>query len=311
MNKTGLAISLLLFLAAISSDAHAYDTCEFYQKYFKDLYDVVCTGFRYSSNKASVAGSSFSDSFNLTPAALPTEPTPYGLESILSYTRTKPLTTNYVFALVKGFKKIGTGLSTASNNTFYGNDVLRRGIGHSVVTDFNVHETPKGKLPNLNLGTSVAVFGDPDPHAFSGSLGLSIRYNQITDTIGWGSGVALNSRYFLVGGGLVGERVSNTLPQVFFYSGVVGIKLPVVELEYMYLKNSGGYHLDPIQIWSATGLIGKLFATIAFRKLNYKLECEVLETHYALQYQFNRRIAVGYLFNYIYSTNSLAAQFFL
>src|SRR3954462_13014538 len=117
-------LSLGVILLAVPQAAFASAECDWLREFAPNVYKITCGGGR--EIRSSTVGSSFSNAFNVNPAKVPNEPTPYGLETIVSYTRTDPTYFGTNFSIVKGFHKIGTGISTASNNTFYGNDVYRR-----------------------------------------------------------------------------------------------------------------------------------------------------------------------------------------
>jgi hypothetical protein len=275
------------------------------------IYKINCTGRKQVHANSGSGSASVSDSFNINPSSLPTEPSPYGIEMIGSYLRSTPSAAGFTFALIKGFHKIGTGISTNSNNTFFGNDVMQRGLGPSNITTFEPFEKPASSLPNLNLGTSYQLIAPKGSFKTSLSLGFSARYNKITSSLGFGLGFVVNSDYVILGGGFVNEHISNFLPAIQFYSGLVGLKYAFFEIEYTILQNSGGYSLSPIQIGAISGSFGPVILTAAIRSLNYLKEGEVTQTHYAVQVQVSTHFTVGYLVNQIPGTNSLACQVFL
>ncbi len=307
------ALLLLLFLVLLPPlEARADALCDFYKKFMPRTYDTSCKGGGRSVKSNAGSGSAtVSDSFNINPSSLPTEPSPYGVEVIFSYARVTPAATGATFALIKGFHKIGTGLSTSSNNTFYGNDIVQRALGTSTYTSYEPAEPATSPLPNLNLGTSVELYKSKALGGTRTSLGLSGRFNKVTSSFGAGTGFFVSSKYFNLGGGLVNERVSNSFPYVQFYSGSTGVKIMMFELEYTLLKNSGAYDLDPIHIGTLTTSIGSMVITAAARKTSYLSEGEVVQWHYALQYRFTSKITGGFLINQIPGSNSLALQLYL
>lgn len=281
------------------------DACDFYKRFLPAVYDLRCTG---KSHDAGEAYSSFADAFNINPATVPASPSPYGLETIASY----PSLGNVfpvvpTFALIKGFHKIGTAVSTGGNDTFYGDDVYQRTYGTTTDVDLHNPEPAKGYLCNLNVGSSVSL---PDAGAVSPSLGFSLRYNHITNTLGWGSGLALAAGRFSAGIGMSREAVSNFLPTLNFYSGVLAYHFPKVDLEYTVLLDSSG-SLGPIHILTASLPIKRFLISAAVRELDYLELGSLLQVHGAIQVQLSPHLTLGYLVNYIPGTQSAAMQVFL
>jgi hypothetical protein len=303
---------ILLVLLALhwGLSANADEICSYYRQHKPRLYEIVCQGGQ-SRSRAGASYSSFSDAFNLNSASIPTEESPYGLETIGSFSRKDDSDRYYSFALVKGFHKIGTAVSTASNMSFYGNDIKQRLYGSTSNADLSSSETAQGHITNLNLGTSIALNSTGSGEGGAPAIGLSVRYNKITNTLGWGAGITASADPFVFGLGVSREKVSNLLPEILFYSAVVGLKIPYIEFEYTYLKNEGGGELDPIHIFTATGVLGPFLISGAMRKLNYRQLGDVTQFHWGAQLQLSSNIAVGYLYNYLPGANSLALQLFL
>lgn len=302
----------MLTLLFQSADALAFESlCEYYKSNEPELYKAVCNGGSgggSGSTKPAGANSTFSDAFNISAASLPTEPSSYGLETIGSYLRDDSGKRTPTFSLIKGFHKFGTGISTSSNNTFNGNDVVQRLSGNTVTRSFEPAEVSRGRLINLNLGTSVLLIdakSGPKVH-----LGVTARYNKITNTWGGGPAVLLSWSRITVGAGFTRERVSNFLPRLLFKSFLISARLSIFEFEYTVLDNDDTI-LQPIQILSATMAIRKLSFTAATRKLDYVGVGYVHQQHYAVQYMFSKHFSAGFLFNYIPGANSVGAQFYL
>lgn len=303
-----VGFSVILFSTVFINSARADSLCDFYRKSVPSLYKIVCNG-RTSSTKPAGATSTFSNSFNMNSASLPTEPSNYGFESIVSYIRKDHSQWSPTFSLVKGFHKFGTGISTSGNNTFYGNDIMQRIHGPSLVDTFKPREDPRGELVNLNIGTAVTVFEKRG--GLSTRLGLTARYNKTTDTWGGGSGLSASWKSFTAGFGFSRERVSFTLPRIYFLSSMISARAWIFEFEYNLLKNADGYRLSPIHIGTVTASIYRFTLTAAIRKLNYVQEGDVVQMHYGLQYLFSKHFSAGLLFNFIPGANSLGMQFYL
>jgi hypothetical protein len=303
-----LTLLFAIGLATLPSAARASTICDYYRQDFPDLYKTMCSNGSADSKPAG-ANSTFSDAFNINSASLPTEPSSYGLETIGSYLRNDPGTQSPTFSLIKGFHRFGTGISTAGVDTFYGNDVVQRGTGAPLVTSFSPTEPAEGHISNLNLGTSILLTNENSVPTLR--LGLSARYNEVTNTWGGGPGLMMSWSALTFGAGFTKEKVSNTLPAIDFTSFMASVRISFLEFEYTLMQNYGGYDLEPIQIVSATAELDRVQITAAVRHLNYLTTGDVVQTHLALQYMFSKYFSVGYLYNYIPGANSLGVQIFL
>jgi hypothetical protein len=300
----------LILLFIFSSSARAESLCDYYRKNNPDFYKLFCSN-GSAATKPAGATSTFSDSFNVTSASLPTEPSSYGLETITSYIRKSPGRWGPTFSLIKGFHKFGTGVSTSGNNTFYGNDIVQRLQGPALVDTFHPHEPALGYVTNLNIGTSIALVEPKKGGSGSIKLGLSVRYNKTTNTWGGGPGLVFGTGPINFGFGTTKEKVSNYLPSTYFATAMVSVRLSILELEYTCLRNLRTYGLEPIHIVTSTLSLKKLTLTAAVRHLDYAQVGTVIQPHFGIQYLFSKNFSAGLLYNYIPGANSFGAQFFL
>lgn len=294
---------------ASSFSAKAGDLCDHYRRTSPRIYRMVCGSNGHRKANTAGARSSFSDGFNLNSGSLPTEPTGYGFETIGSYLRNDLSAWTPTFAIVKGYQRFGTGVSTSGNNTFYGNDVLRRARGPVIPDSFAPLERPEGKIANLNAGAAINLFSTK--RGFSARLGLSARYNKTTGTMGGGSGLLFNTRSFTFGAGFTRERVSNFFGPIWFGSFFVGYKLSIFEVDYLVLTNSLGLGLKPIHVLTSTATLGRVLLTAAGRRLNYLPAGDVLQPYFAVQILVSSSLSIGTIYNYMPGSNSIAAQYFL
>src|SRR4051812_26366874 len=94
---------VLLSLFALVASAEASSLCDEYRAHQKELYKLVCENGKTSAKPAG-ANSTFASSFNLSSASLPTEPSSYGLETLVHQIRGVGGSISPTFSLVKGFK---------------------------------------------------------------------------------------------------------------------------------------------------------------------------------------------------------------
>ncbi len=301
-----LGFHLLTFALLISS-AKAETYCEYYRAHEPDLY----TGYCGDGNKVKTAGanSTFTNEFNISAASLPTEPSSYGIETLVSGIRGGSGGYNPTFSIIKGFHRFGTGISTGSNNTFYGDDVVERISGPPNVTALKPSETPQGYITNLNLGTSFDVLDIG--RLASLKLGASLRYNQITNTLGGGPAALLGVGIFSFGAGITNEKISNTLERINFTNYFFGVRLWMLEFEYTWIENNLLDTLEGIRIYTVTASVRKFLFTVAMRKLNYLTVGDVTQYHFGVQWLANKHFSVGYLYNYIPGANTLGLQIYL
>lgn len=282
--------------------------CNEYESSAPTLYAMYCKG-SGGSTKPVGSTSTFTDSFKLNAASLPTEDSPYGIEAISTFLTSGAPPGIPNLAIIKGFHRFGTGISTASSNTFYSNDLYGRLTGPSKLTTLTPHEVSRGYFTNLNLGTSFSLLDLG--LGLRVQVGFSARYNKITNTIGGGPAVLLASPYFTLGLGVSREKTSNYLLRSDFVSFMASTRIYILELEFNLLSNNSVPMLNSISIFSGNIAFSNLIFTGAVRQLNYLSEGNVTQFHAGVQYLLSRHVSLGYLYNYIPGGNSLGLQIFL
>lgn len=299
---------VVFFLCLADAGAARADAlCDYYRKNSPSMYKILCGG-GSSSSKPAGASSTFSSAFNLSSASLPTEPSSYGLE-ILGHRIRENGEWSPTFSLVKGFQKFGTGISTGGNNTFYGDDVVQRLNGSPDITTFDPPEKPRGTFTNLNIGTAFSLLKPKSGPQVR--VGLSARYNRVTNSWGGGPALLFNWTNLTLGAGFTQERISNGLPRIRFISYQASARLWIFEFQYDLLTDDQP-GLRPVQIGTVTTRIRNLVLTAAARKLNYvQAGGGVTQQHYAIQYLFSKHVSAGLLWNYIPGTTSVGFQYFL
>ncbi len=304
-----LKIILVFLFLSLSPPAFAAGICDYYKEFMPGLYEITCKG-SASSSRPSGASSTFAQSFNMTPASLPTEPSGYGVEVIGTLLRQPSREFAPTFSLVKGFQKFGAGLSTASNNTFQGNDVVQRSTGGRLVTTLKPYEPAQSSLPNFNLGTAVNLWKSKASWRPKLDLGLSARFNATTNTLGGGPALMFSVPWLSVGVGVSREKVATQLSRITFLSGIATARILFLEFEYNYLRNYGGFALDPIHIFTTTTQFGPAMVTLSRRFLFFQQDGRVGQWHGAIQWRLTKKVTVGALYNYIPGATSLATQIY-
>ncbi len=308
----GLRQLLTLGIVAFFAREAKADNCDYFRQYAVALYKVYCNGGSSGGGggaKPAGASSTFSSSFNLNSAALPTDRSSYGLETIGSVLRDDWSQKAPTFSIVKGFQKFGAGVSTGSNNTFYGNDVLQRLSDTPNVRSFKPREASRGYVTNLNLGTAFKV--GTIAETVRVSLGGSIRYNKVTNTWGGGPAVLFSSWIFSTGAGYSREKISNSMDPVHFVSALASVRLWLFEVQYDFLKEISHPELTPIHIATVSFTFKRLILNGAVRRLNYLSSGWVEQRHGAAQFMFSNHLSGGVLYNYIPGATSVGFQYFL
>ncbi len=302
-------LGFLIFLLFLPSHAHAASgLCDFYKKFIPGLAKNVCSGGK--SARPAGANSTVSGGFNLNPGSTPVEPSPYGIETIDSFLRRPNTPWRADFAIIKGYKKFGAGVSTSATYTFYGNDIVGRREGEVYKESFESSEEERGHLPNINLGTAFALNPSQKGTLAALKLGVTGRYNKITNSTGGGLGLIGSNDILTYGLGVTRERVTNSLPPMYFASAMIGVQLIFLELEYNWLRNYGAETLSPIHIGTATLSIWRLMLTGAIRRVDYRGSGSITQQHFGVQANITPWLYVGYLYNYIPGANSVALQLF-
>jgi hypothetical protein len=150
--------------------------------------DIGCSD-EWAANSAGGSYPLLFDAFNFNPAALPTYPTPFGVEAYYNSNNKK-----VNFALLKGAEDLGFGASSKKSDT----------------TFFSGSENYKVKLQKtkasyraasldqfLNLGTAYNLINIPDLGALP--LGLGYRYNPETKKWTFQPGFEIRTASFSLG----------------------------------------------------------------------------------------------------------------
>ncbi len=289
------------------TSALAGSACDSYRKSAPRMYELYCSG-GAGAGKPAGSTSTFTESFKLNAASLPTENSPYGVEGLTTFLNSGVSAGFPTLGIVKGFHRFGAGVSTAGANTFYSNHLTQRLTGPSKIQNFDETETKKGKFSSLNMGSSFQLWAISSEASLQ--LGASLRYNQITNTLGGGPAIMLLSDFVTVGFGVSREQVSNTISRADFYSFLVGKRFGSLELEYNFLDADILPNLSAVHVVTANLSVNHLILIFAVRRLNYIEEGYVTQPHFAVQWLLMKHFSLGYLYNYIPGGSSIGAQMF-
>ncbi|HUP56872.1 MAG TPA: hypothetical protein VM598_05420 [Bdellovibrionota bacterium] len=300
-----LAATLCLLLPW---QATARDICDYYEEHYPDLFRQYCEG---TNKRVQLGGAaaSFADAFNLNPSSIPTKPTPIGVEVIATSFSSNYAGSNYNFAVIRGFQRIGAAISTNSDNTFYSNKIPQGPQANPyVVPDSGI--SVDSAIPTINFGTSLNLASYSRDEFASPSIGGSIRYNRLTGGVTLGLGASFNSRYLTIGISGNQDGASASSAKQIFYTATVGVRFSFLQVDYNYIENSDESVGGPIHLGTATAAAGPLLLTAAGRTFTDVFGSSEFQEHFAIQFRINRFLSLGYLYNYIPGTQSLGAQLF-
>lgn len=310
MKKTPIQFYAFLgILLFTTQPAIAADLCDIYEEYCPGYVKTVTSGASYPS---------FSDTFNVNPASLPTTSTPLGVEAIASTSGSHSANT-INFTLLKGFTGMGIGVANNSDNTFYSYNLvqaLQKTPYKDVINNFLVDNAVSS---SINFGAAVAPFSGQILQMISvPTFGLNIRYNQLTNNWDPQAGASLNLSFLNLG---VSFRKSsrgkmNTVPAMSTSSMTIGTKLGVLAAEYsiFYMKTSDpnlaklALYSRPTQILTGTLALLQLRISAAYRKA-YNVDANPLTlVLLGAQYHLFSRLSLAVQHNYLPGATSLSAQ---
>lgn len=189
------------------------------------------------------------DAFNFNPSALPTFPTPVGVEGY--YTDKK-----VNFALIKGLENVGFGASSKKSNTtfFSGSENYKVALNHS-----NPAYKSSSLSQYVNLGTALNILKIPEIASLP--FGLSYRYSPETKKWTLNPGIEIRTALLSLGASYnreladkyndsfssLQEERENTLMNA-------NIKLSNLLLGYslIHQKNSIHYYFNSSSVTSST-----------------------------------------------------------
>ena len=259
--------------------------------------------------------------FNVNPASIPTIPTPLGVEVIASSVGEVNAKPNMNFALIKGFSRVGTAVSTSSDNTFYSYNLAQGFIGSPSRASFeeslSQHSTT---TPTINLGSAVSLLQEQAQKFVTPTMGLVARFNKLSKAWDYGIGTSINSEHVTMGLSSIRTRGDRAVgvPETTTTTGNFGLKLSKLNIEYtlLYYRTTDVTVMtlpifnDPVQIFTASYQWNSFIATGAYRAVTNIVGKRAYLWLVALQYQFNSHFALSYLSNYVPDTKSLGLQLF-
>ena len=246
---------------------------------------------------------SFAESFNVNPAAIPTSPTPLGVEYVYSPSASSVDGSNRNFAFIRGFNRMGAAFSTNSDNTFYSNSYSQGLLSGNLASAESI-------IPTLNFGFSKALLAGLSS-SFQPTLGAALRYSSSKNVVGYSLGASINSKRLSLGinflqvpnSGLWPKEVqlgwSASLDYDWWVADLTYMKSTILRSYSSLMAGTLGLRARSQVLSAATKVIPETFVNMNFE---YML---------GLQIQFSTRIMVGYFINYLPGVHSLSLQVLL
>ncbi|MGE3261590.1 MAG: hypothetical protein AB7K68_07425 [Bacteriovoracia bacterium] len=187
-----------------------------------------------SFSSASVGGSSsrLGDSVESNPAALPTIPTPFGVEGMYTDRSFPAGKAKFSGSTIKAFEGIGFGIGSWSEGSFAAPDLPSHFLGSSSLEEYKQYEMNPPSSLGLRLGTSVAFPKKLFPKGIRLSVGVSGGKGRTHGDWSPQAGVLL--RIFGIGLGYSEsyERISTLLPKITVSTLAVGFPVGPFYLGY-------------------------------------------------------------------------------
>lgn len=305
-------VFLFSLLATLGTKSvFAADFCELYVEFCPNYQRQVQSGGSYPS---------FSDTFNVNPASIPTTETPLGVEGIVTTggDRSKA-TTN--FTLIKGFDRAGFGIANNSDKTLYTYNILQGLEGTPYQSAVNGYQAANSAMSSLNFGSAIAPLPSKlIPFLSSPTVGANLRYNQLTQKWDLQYGTSINAEYFTVGvsyrNSIGSGSAGNYIATMSTTALTAGTKLGPLDLEYtlLFLKTPDptlqvySFFTKPVKIFTAALNLDSLHFTFAHREAYNVQDFKITTNLFAAQIELTKKLAVAFQHNYIPGSESLSAQ---
>jgi hypothetical protein len=271
-----------------------------------------CDGF---FSGAAVGGSAplMGDSLEGNPAALPTQPTPFGLEGVFSdrsAPRGKP---KFSVSTVKGFDGFGFGIGSWSEGTFGAPDFDNHFLGSAARAEFQAYQRNPSSVIGFRLGTTVVLPQGPFPKGIrvsvGGSLGLGRVYGKLAPQ--WGVLV----KFFFLGLGYSEshERLSDALPKNKIITMSAGLPLGPLYLGYSQITVKSSVNRSKANVLSArwTSPLWTLYGNAKLQKDHRGEPDSWIRAGLQRRFGKNGRFGAGYEYGLYRYSHSAIFQFYL
>lgn len=184
--------------------------------------------------KAGASAPLIGDTLESNPAALPTAPTPFGIEAAYNDRSSPHKKPKVSFSTVKGFEAMGFGVGSWSDGTFTAPDFPQHFLGTEQEQNFLAYQNNPRSVLGLRIGGTILLPKGPLPKGIRFSVGASAGFGRVAGE--WAPQVGVLMMLFGIGLGYSQsyEHLSALLPRNIIHTGSAGFHLGKIYLGYTY-----------------------------------------------------------------------------
>lgn len=194
------------------------------------------------ASKGAIGGSAplIGNTLESNPAALPVDPTPFGIELTLSNRSSPKKKPNFSVSTIKGFEGIGFGIGSWSEGTFGAPDFDNHFLGSSHYREFQTYQEDPPSVLGLRIGTTIVLPRGPLPKGIRFSLGGSLGLGRVSGRTSPQAGVLMKFYFLGLGYAQSFDQLSPSLPKTKIHTYAAAIPIGKFFLGYTYqvLKSS-------------------------------------------------------------------------
>lgn len=200
-----------------------------------DHIDYAC-GIEANGPAAGASAPLLGDSLGDNPAALPSEPTPFGLEGRFDSRQAPDGSSGLSGTTVKGFDGIGFGVGSWSYGTFSAPDFDNHFLDSSVNSAYQAYRLHPPSSLGIRLGAAVVLPKSLLPKGMRLSVGGSLGLGRVSGELAPQAGVLLRIYGLGLGFSNSYEHLSTSLPRVVVSTYSIGFGIIGFYLGYSYQR---------------------------------------------------------------------------
>lgn len=251
------------------------------------------------------------DTLESNPAALPTSPTPFGLETMWSDRSAPAGKKKFSVSTIKGFEGIGFGIGAWSDGTFSAPDFPAHFLSSSALAEYKEYERNPPSVIGIRLGTTVVLPKFLFPKFMRVSVGGSAGLGRVTGEVAPQVG-ALASIYGLgVGYSESFERLSKALPKTRISNFAVGFPLGPLYLGYTYAVIRSSVNRTFANLYGIRFTSGGWTLHGGWKSQKDHRGAMDAWSSAGLRRQLGKRFGLGYEYGYYRYSHSAVLQIFL
>jgi hypothetical protein len=253
------------------------------------------------------------DTLEGNPAALPTIPTPFGIEGVFSHRSAPRGKPKFSLSTAKGFEGIGIGIGSWSDGTFGAPDFANHFLGSSALGEYQAYQRDPPSVLGLRLGSTVVLPQGPFPKGIRISVGGSLGFGRVSGQASPQAGVLM--KFFFIGLGYSQsfERLSSSLPKATISNFSAGIPMGKFFVGYSNIIIKSSVNRTFANVYTAhwSNMRWTLFGSLKTQK-DHRWQPD-LWWRAGIQRRFGRkgRLGLGYEYGLYRYSHSAILQIFL